>query len=133
MNLYETLAGALILIVSVPPPAFIALRAAYRQHSRWLILLYAAATSFFGTYLQGLAPRSHDPQSLNFDDWFTFLVGMVLFGIGGGAVYFIAGAAGKFKQHTPNWREQVAHLLAFLGLLGLGTMLIFLLGFSPFL
>ncbi len=133
MNLYETFAGALILIISVPLPAFIALRAAYRQHTRWLIIPYAAITSIFGTYLQRLAPRSHDPQSLHFDDWFTFLVGMVLFGLGGGAVYLIVRAAGKFKQHTPSWREQVAHLLAFLALLGLGTALIYVLDFSPFL
>ena len=132
MNLYENFAGALILIISVPLPAFIALRAAYRQHSRWLILPYTAFTSLFGTYLQGMAPYSHDPQSINSDDWLTFVVAMVVFGVGGGAVYLIARAAGKFKQHTPGWREQAAHLALFAGLLGLGVALIFLLDFSPF-
>ncbi|HIP23588.1 MAG TPA: hypothetical protein EYG79_08365 [Rhodobacteraceae bacterium] len=133
MNLYENFAGALIIIVAVALPGFVALRAAYRQHSRWLILPYATVTAFFGTYLQGLAPRSHDPQSLNFGDGFTFLVGLVLFGGGGGVVYLVVRAAGKFKNHTPSLREQAAHLAAFIGLLGLGIALIFAFGFSPFL
>ena len=133
MNLYENFAGALILIVSVPLPAFIALRAAYRQHSRWLIIPYVIATALFLTYLQAVAPRSHDPQSLNFGDGFTFAVGLVVFGGPSAVIYFIAGAAGKFKQHVPSWREQAGHLLAFFGLLGLGTALIYVLDFSPFL
>lgn len=133
MNLYETFAGALILIIAVPLPAFIALRAAYRQHSRWLIIPYIIATALFLTYLQAVAPRSHDPQSLNFGDGFTFVVGLVVFGGPGAVIYFIAGAAGRFKQHVPSWRAQAAYLLAFIGALGFATVLIYVLDFSPFL
>lgn len=133
MDLYETLAGALILIVSAPLPAFTALRAGYRQHSRWLIIPYVLATAFFLTYLQGVAPQSHDPQSLNFGDGFVFVVGLVVFGGPGAIIYVIAGAAGKFKEHIPSWREQAVHLAVFVGLLGLGTTLIHVLKFSPFL
>ena len=132
MNLYENLAGALIILVAVAVPLCVALRAAYRQHSRWLILPYAIVTALFGTYLQGLAPYSHDPQSLNFGDGFTFLVGLVLFGGIGGVVFLVVRAAGRFKNHTPSLREQATHLAVFVGLLGLGIALIFAFGFSPF-
>ncbi len=133
MNIYKNLAGALIIIASVVLPFLVVLLAAYRQHSRWLILPYAVATSLFGTYLQGGVPRSHDPQSVNISDWFTFLVGMVLFGLLGGAAYLIVRAAGKFKQHSPSLSEQAGHLAVFVGLLGLGIALISALNFSPFL
>ncbi len=132
MNLYEGFAGALILIVSMALPFLVVLRAAYRQHSRWLILPYAIATSLFGTYLQGAAPRSHDPQSLNFGDWFTFLVGLLLFGLMGGAAYLIVRAVGKSKQRTPSLGEQLGHIAVFVGLFGLGIALIYALNFSPY-
>ncbi len=132
MDIYEIFAGALILMVSVALPALVALRAAYRQHSRWLIIAYAAATSAFGTYVQGLAPQSHDPQSFNIGDGVTFLVGLVLFGVLGGGVYLLLRKLGAAKPQRPTPRAQAAHLAVFIGLLGLGIALVFLLDYSPF-
>ena len=135
MSFFEGAIGITILLATLLLPAIIVFLAAYRQHSRWAVLPYAAIATLFVTSVQSMAPRNLGTHySLHLDAWLEFLIGFVVIVALGGIAFLSVRAIGKYtgKVCAPK-REQVLHLFAFIGLFTFGFGLSYGFEVNPFL
>ena len=124
-----------ILLATLVLPVITIFLAAYRQHSRWTVLPYAAIATLFVTFVQSMGPRNRGTHySLHLDAWLEFLILFVVIVTLGGIAFLSVRAIGKHRRKVPApKREQLKHLIAFAGLFTVGFGLSYGFEVNPFL